>query len=955
MSMKFLTKEDFHVIPRTSCGLLTISLASCFLLLISHLSAQVLPPVQSFTPLDYSGEYQNWGISQSLAKNIFVANNSSLLEYDGVRWTKYLSPNRSVIRSVATHGDVVYTGCHLEFGYWRKDEFGRLQYASLSDSLTTPLTEDEQFWDILPIEELVLFRSLDRIYIYDTLERRFEYFDCPSYKGQLFVIDKKVFFQIKDSGLFTLENGKPSLITDATVFRENSVVGVFAHGEDLIAVTADARFYRIREEVVQLWDIEAYEDLNDLSIYTSFKLQDGSFILGSISKGIYQVSPDGSLIRHIDQSKGLNNNTVLSISEDIDGNLWLGLDNGISVINLYSPFSEYVDNVGRLGTVYTAKQHRGYLYLGTNQGLFYRQLSGTSDFAFIAGTKGQVWSLDVVHGSLFCGHIMGTFVVEGTEAGLISNFPGTWGVKPIPGHEQLILQGNFNGLAILEKGADGWRFRNKLEGFDISSRFFEMVGRTILVNHEYKGIYRVQADENLEEVELINHQEPIGYGSNIFTFQGQNFYKCNEGVYRLDSEDFTFVIDSTLNEIVFETDEVPISRIIPFQQPDRLWWFTSNSIIHLSQNGLTGKLNTQIVSAPSFFRSKLGVQGFENITPLAEAKYLIGIADGFVILDLDKVTPSTFNVNLNYVAKGSFTETTTVVPLDQDLSLSYKENSIHFRFAVPQYDKFSEIQYQYQLDGMHQDWSPWSLESEVSFSSLPYGNYEFSVRAKLGNLTSENIARFRFEILRPWYLSTWAIAAYILGVILLLIAVNKLYTTYYRKQLRIIVDKQERALRLKKLEANEKIIQMRNEKLQSEIESKNRELAISTMSIVNKNKFLYFIKDQLKRSKTADPVIESVLHSIDQNINSEDDWKLFETAFNHADKDFLQKVRARHDNLTPEDLRLCAYLRLNLSSKEIAPLLNISVKSVEMKRYRLRKKLDLPHEENLTEYILNLN
>ncbi|MBL6664190.1 MAG: hypothetical protein ISP71_08845, partial [Flavobacteriales bacterium] len=61
-----------------------------------------------------------------------------------------------------------------------------------------------------------------------------------------------------------------------------------------------------------------------------------------------------------------------------------------------------------------------------------------------------------------------------------------------------------------------------------------------------------------------------------------------------------------------------------------------------------------------------------------------------------------------------------------------------------------------------------------------------------------------------------------------------------------------------------------------------------------------------------------------------------------------------HDNLTHNDLRLCTYLRLNLSSKEIAQLLNISTKSVEVKRYRLRKKLDLAHEQSLTDYIMNL-
>jgi DNA-binding CsgD family transcriptional regulator len=68
----------------------------------------------------------------------------------------------------------------------------------------------------------------------------------------------------------------------------------------------------------------------------------------------------------------------------------------------------------------------------------------------------------------------------------------------------------------------------------------------------------------------------------------------------------------------------------------------------------------------------------------------------------------------------------------------------------------------------------------------------------------------------------------------------------------------------------------------------------------------------------------------------------------------LKKVKLAHPSLTPNDLRLCAYLRLNLSSKEIAPLLNISVRSIEIKRYRLRKKMELPHETGLVEYILSI-
>jgi DNA-binding CsgD family transcriptional regulator len=128
------------------------------------------------------------------------------------------------------------------------------------------------------------------------------------------------------------------------------------------------------------------------------------------------------------------------------------------------------------------------------------------------------------------------------------------------------------------------------------------------------------------------------------------------------------------------------------------------------------------------------------------------------------------------------------------------------------------------------------------------------------------------------------------------------------------------------------------------------------MNLIKKNELLSMIKEDLKN--TTEPLqnksIKSVITTINKNINEEDSWNVFVDAFNNADKDFLKKIKIAHQSLTPNDLRLCAFLRLNLSSKEIAPLLNISVRSVEIKRYRLRKKMDLPHEKGLVEYILSI-
>ena len=226
------------------------------------------------------------------------------------------------------------------------------------------------------------------------------------------------------------------------------------------------------------------------SIYSSVKLKNGDLILGTVSNGIIHLDEEGNVIYKIDQTNGLSNNTILSLFEDNRGNIWLGLDNGINVININSPFRVYNDDSGVLGTVYTSLVEDGNLYLGTNQGLFYRPLISNEKFEFIEGTEGQVWSLKKIYGTVFCGHDKGTFVVRGNKVSQISKIQGAWQIQKINNHPNLIIQGTYSGLYILEKKEKKWQLRNKLEGFNISSRYFEFLNNTeILVNHEYKGVY----------------------------------------------------------------------------------------------------------------------------------------------------------------------------------------------------------------------------------------------------------------------------------------------------------------------------------------------------------------------------------------------------------------------------------------------------------------------------------
>jgi DNA-binding CsgD family transcriptional regulator len=218
----------------------------------------------------------------------------------------------------------------------------------------------------------------------------------------------------------------------------------------------------------------------------------------------------------------------------------------------------------------------------------------------------------------------------------------------------------------------------------------------------------------------------------------------------------------------------------------------------------------------------------------------------------------------------------------------------------------------------------------------------------------ENPLTYNFKVTPPWYRSTLAMMLYIILGTLILIGLNLSYRGYYKRQRDRMLKAKTADLELRDLAAQQEIMALKNQQLQQDIEARNRELAISTMSMINKNTTLNKLKSELVKSKEESENIAPALSIIDQALKNDQDWEFFEQAFNHADKKFFKRIKEKHPSLTPNDLRLCVYLRLNLSSKEIAPLLNISARSVEIKRYRLRKKLDLERDVNLSEYVINL-
>ncbi|MCB4807253.1 LuxR C-terminal-related transcriptional regulator [Tamlana sp. 62-3] len=916
-------------------------------------TAQERPPIQIFTPSQYGAENQNWSISQDQNKSIFIANNKGLLEFNGAKWRVYNSPNKTIIRSVAVINNIIYSGSFREFGFWERDNYGNLNYTSLSQQLNIPFLEDEELWNIIGIDDYVLFQSLNRIYIYNTKNNNYSIINSKETIYRLFKVDDSIYFQKLTNGLFEIANGEARLVSDHNVIKKNLLVNVFKKNNKLFFLTEDNGFYYLENNEIVSWQISASSSLEKLRIYSSKKLEDGSFVLGSISDGILLLSPTGEILHKINQKSGLSNNTVLSVFEDVENNIWLGLENGINCVNIKSPFSIYNDTEGHIGAVNASVLHENYLYIGTNQGLFYKRYKSNENFKFINGTQGAVWCLNVIDNQLFCGHNSGTFLVSNNQASLISSVQGTWDIKKL--NDSILIQGNYTGLYLLEKGKNTWKLRNKIEDFNISSRYFEVLnGKQVFVSHEYKGVFNITLNNTFTKAVKIS-QEAIetGLKTSLIKYKNNIYYSQISGVYKYNKSNKSFKRDSIFSQL-FNKNEYISGKLIVDKRTNKLWATSLSGLSYLSSSKLSDTPKINHIAIPSHSRND--VTGYENITHLEENKFLYGNSTGYIIFNLEQVKQKPFKVYLNQVVNSAFknrNDSLIFVNTNKAQKFKYANNNIRFTFSVPEYQKYAFAEYQYQLEGMRNMWSNWTKKPEEFFENLPHGNYTFKVRAKIDGTLSTNTESYSFSILRPWYISNTMIVCY--GVMVLLFSwfMHNQYKRSFKKQQKKLIIKKQRELELKELENKEQLTRFKNDKLQQDIENKNRELGISTMNLIKKNEFLNNLKKELQNVNDVKS-IKRVINIIDKNINNTDDWHVFEEAFNNADKDFLKKIKQLHPELTSNDLRLCAYLRLNLASKEIAPLLNISPRSVEVKRYRLRKKMNLKHEASLTDYILSV-
>jgi len=267
---------------------------AAFLLSGLILYSQEIPPIQKYRSQETGSGNQNWMISQGLNKNIYIANNKGLLEFNGSKWILHPSPNGTIFRSVKSVKNRIYTGTYMDFGYWLPKENGVLSYTSLVEELQIEILEDEQFWNIMEFNELLVFQSLDRLITVDLKEKSVSYIDPEETLLKAFKAGENLYFQEFSNGLFTVEKGQPKLIGNSTDFENQIILGVFILEGKKIAVTNMAQFYDISNpEQITAWIVPAQKKIAAYTLYSVVELSSGNLGLGTIANGFIELDRKG--------------------------------------------------------------------------------------------------------------------------------------------------------------------------------------------------------------------------------------------------------------------------------------------------------------------------------------------------------------------------------------------------------------------------------------------------------------------------------------------------------------------------------------------------------------------------------------------------------------------------------------------------------------------------------------
>ena len=930
-----------------------------------------LPKVTHYSRDDFHADSQFWTMTRDQEGILYFGNNDGVLIFDGERWQKVVLPNHSSVRSLTTtKAGKIYAGGFNDLGVIEKDSVGNYHYVSQVNDLELENGKLENLWQVHEFKNYIIFRSFSELIViagntatHISSNNAFTYSD---------IVNNKYYVQDSGHGIleFDPENMQLNKVFASEDYDHNEIKAFlpYDNNNEVALISKNGKVYIANSltGTLKLWKRIFADNYQD-QVITAIEHND-KYLLGTLSSKILILTKKGEVIHDSLAFANVHNSSVLDLHHDGE-NIWALLNNGLDFIEFDSPVSQLFKDA----SIYDILLDENKVFLATNKGVFSSNLSvedvNSYNFRFdkVPNLEGQAWSIQKEEDAIIIGHDKGLFHLKDGVPEKIGNVDGFWKIIKIEGTPEKYLAANYNGLYLINKSEKGWNLQHKIKGFEESTRDILQADEknTFWVCHGFKGVYKLKINEDYTRIYAVDHytnqnglESP--FNVNVTRWNNDVVFTTNTGIFHFNESSNYFEPYTPLNNIL---DTAYNTRKI-VKDNERIWIVQDDQIGYFNQTDENPEIRKNI-----FLNLKGSLnRGMESIQPLQNNNVLIGATTGLYLYELKGAALKKIRTRItgaNYLKKA---ETQKInIDSENDINLPPGVEILRFEFTAPGVSPSSLIQYQYFLEGIDEKWSAWETSAFKEYTHLPAGNYSFGVRSRdlTGNEGEE--AKLAFIVSPVWYQTTTAYIIYGVMVLLLAILVIQLVRRKIeleRKKAEIASQKTKKLLELEieqlKLEKDKESIKRDKQLLEEDNILKSKELANYTMMLVKKKDVFSETYENLLefrkslKTQAAKKRLQDVLMKLNQHRIGEEYMTIFDVNFEKVHKNFFRELKNINPKLTKRELRLCAFVKMNLTNKEIAPLLNISVRGVETARYRVRKKLNV-QESNFITFLENLS
>ena len=736
--------------------------------------------IQNFKPRDYGAAPQNWEVIQDQNGLIYAANQSGVLEYDGVSWRTIVGGEEPPVYSLSADADNrIYVGARGDFGFLTPDSVGKLRFQSLLSKLNRRYHDFTHVWHIVDAKDGVYFMPNEHLFYWanDTVRKVFpehKFFDGLFLDGALYLKARRL-------GLVKVLGDTLVPVKIDSKIQSEQAKHLTPYGNGIFSYSINDKRFVLNgaKSIGSSHEINDYLKRNH--VYNQkLRLANDQFVITTRLGGALIVDQQGTLVQLFNKNSGLQNNTAWSAFQDREGGLWLALDNGLSRVSIASPITRYE---GFEGNVHDILRYKNQLFIATRTGVYF--LDETSGvFRKVPGINSVFWDLSIFSvGSdpdksrLLAAGADGVFEIKKDGFGIVRESVRrdfyTYKIHQSKADSALLFAGLINGVSILRRDQATGSWQELGKALDLKatiSKIVETRPGELWTLHSGSRLFRTRYSPNSQQSQAPGFKtiiDEFGKGQrlgehirDVFTFNGVTYFRCKRAFHRFDENQNRF----------FETTIPGYSEKLP--SGSRVL-ASSSAHIWLKNGGNLKLLNIGANNRETLIEKPFLPLKDYNITTVYGEKSGVawfGGSDGLFRFDptADQNYEVDFQTLIRAVSAGGDSVALNFSPSNEKVNsklknprLSYSFNTMRFGFAATTFEVPERTEFQTFLEGFDKTWSGWTKSAQKEYTNLPEGDYRFRVRAKnlFGHLGKE--AAFSFVVLPPWYRTWWAFLLYL--------------------------------------------------------------------------------------------------------------------------------------------------------------------------------------------------